>query len=161
MNSKNTINNKIPHKIQGNIFLPPYRRFFFLKNRFPINDVEKIINIEHNGRITMCSTPSSQRITPCPPGVRQISNSNRTRYGPPINFSFLGCQRTEGLERFDIHPSNNSGSAKRSYNSIPIITIETITPIQRSMAEFLLSIKLVNIQHTLASAAAIKRLDKI
>ena len=38
---KNTTISKIQHKIQGNIFLPPYFRFFFLKERLPIRDVGK------------------------------------------------------------------------------------------------------------------------
>lgn len=53
---KNTTISKIQHKIQGNIFLPPYFRFFFLKERLPIRDVEKITNAEHNGRKIRCST---------------------------------------------------------------------------------------------------------
>ena len=111
---KNTTISKIQHKIQGNIFLPPYFRFFFLKERLPIRDVEKITNAEHNGRKIRCSTPSSQRITPCPPGVRQIRNSSRIRNVPPMNLIFWGCHRTVGSVSLHIHPSNNSGSAKRS-----------------------------------------------
>ena len=110
----NTTISQIQHKIQGNIFLPPYYRFFFLKERLPIRDVEKITNAEHNGRKIRCSTPSSQRITPCPPGVRQIRNSSRIRNVPPMNLIFWGCHRTVGSVSLHIHPSNNSGSAKRS-----------------------------------------------
>ena len=38
----------------------------------------------------------------------------RIRNVPPMNLIFWGCHRTVGSVSLHIHPSNNSGSAKRS-----------------------------------------------